>query len=78
MKISCEQFIQKKSRKEFLHDCGPSQQRLQGFTGPLLGNFKYIIAFLSSSPVNWHPYVQIGQKGGVLVHGHKSATRKWV
>jgi hypothetical protein len=29
---------------------------LQKLTGPLLGNFKYIIGILSSSPVNWHPF----------------------
>jgi len=62
-------------RKEIMRDRIPSQQRPQGFTGPLLGNFRYIIAFLSSSPVNWHLYVQIGQKGGVLVNGHKSEPR---
>jgi len=29
---------------------------LQKFTGPFLGNLKYIIGMLSSSPVNWHPF----------------------
>ena len=32
------------------------QGGLQNLTGPLLGNFKYIIGILSSSPVDWYPF----------------------
>ena len=36
---------------------------LQNFTGALLQTFKYIIGFLSSSPVYGHPFQRVKQKG---------------
>ena len=37
---------------------------LKRFTGPLIGNFKYIIGILGSSPVDWHPFWANWVKGG--------------
>eukprot|EP00983_Pelagomonas_calceolata_P052004 1142655-Pelagomonas_calceolata.AAC.1 len=45
---------------------------LQNFSGSLLQDFKYIIGFLSSRTVDWHPLSANWVKGGVWVHGWES------
>eukprot|EP00983_Pelagomonas_calceolata_P020424 644173-Pelagomonas_calceolata.AAC.2 len=45
---------------------------LQNFSRPVLHDCKHIIGFLSSSPVDWHPFAANWAKGRGCLHGWES------